>query len=161
MYSLISRGSWRVMGSGIEPDFSGLLYAPGTSTILLPLTISLATSVSSSERGSLMVVILPLASLTPSTIGQQELASRALWHRPRGLGPMEPGKLAGGVRCPPTSLWWAMENPETLARRGLGKRPSGGCGGCCNRLGKRSCTVAATTGVLVDTARSDGIEYQK
>ncbi len=62
---------------------------------------------------------------------------------------------------PPTSSLWALETPLTLARRGSGMRPSGGRGGCCIRLGRSSCTVAATTGVLVNTARSNGAEYQK
>ncbi len=42
---------------------------------------------------------------------------------------MEPGLLAGDARCPPTSSWWALETPLTMARRGLGRRPSGGHGG--------------------------------
>jgi hypothetical protein len=50
----------------------------------------------------------------------------ARWHRPRGPGPVESGQLAGGVRCPPISSLWAMETLLTLARRGLGRRPSGG-----------------------------------
>jgi hypothetical protein len=72
-----------------------------------------------------------------------------------------PGLLAEDARCPPTSLWWALETPVTLARRGLGRRPSGGRGGCCSRSGRRSCTAAAITGVLVNASRFDGTESQK
>ncbi len=53
----------------------------------------------------------------------------AYLHRPRAPGPVEPGLLAGDDRCPPTSSWWALETPLTLARRGSGRRPSGGHGG--------------------------------
>jgi hypothetical protein len=52
--------------------------------------------------------------------------SCACWHRPRGLGSVEPGLLAGDARSPPTSSWWALETLVTLARRGSGRRPSGG-----------------------------------
>ena len=83
------------------------------------------------------------------------------WHRPRDLGLVGPGLLEEDARCPPTSSWWAMETSVTLARRGLGKRPSGGRGGCCSRSGRRSCSAEATTGVLVNTARFDGRESHK
>ena len=50
-------------------------------------------------------------------------------HRPRGLDPVEPRLLEGDARCPPTSSWWALETPVTMARSGSGRRPSGGHGG--------------------------------
>ncbi len=42
----------------------------------------------------------------------------ACWHRPRGPVLVEPCLLAGDARCSPTSSWWALETPVTLARRG-------------------------------------------
>jgi hypothetical protein len=45
---------------------------------------------------------------------------------------------------------------------GRGRRLSGEhSGGCAARSGRRSGVAAATFGVLLNTARSDGIEYQK
>ena len=45
---------------------------------------------------------------------------------------------------------------------GRGRRLSGEhSGGCAARSGWRSGVAAATSGVLLNTARSDGIEYQK
>jgi hypothetical protein len=38
----------------------------------------------------------------------------AFWHRPRGLGLVELGLLAEEARCPPISLWWALENSRDL-----------------------------------------------
>ncbi len=74
---------------------------------------------------------------------------------------MEPELLPEAVRCPPTFSWWALEIPVTLIRRGSCKRPCGGRGGGCNRSERRSCAAIATTGVLLNTARSDGLEFQK
>jgi hypothetical protein len=59
----------------------------------------------------------------------------AFWHRPRGPSPVEPGPLEGDARCPPTSSWWALETPVTLARSGSGRRPSGGHGGGGGAIG--------------------------
>ena len=59
----------------------------------------------------------------------------ASWHRPRGLGPVEPRLLVEDVGCPSTSSWWAMETPLTLARRGSAKRPSGRHGGGGGAIG--------------------------
>jgi len=36
---------------------------------------------------------------------------------------------------PPTSSWWTLETPLTLARRGLGMRPGGGHGGGGGAIG--------------------------
>ena len=55
----------------------------------------------------------------------------------------------------------ARNSLRPLAGRGSGRRPSGGRGGGCNRSGRRSCVAAATIGVLLNTTRSDGIEYEK
>jgi hypothetical protein len=48
---------------------------------------------------------------------------------------VEPGLLEGDARCPPTSSWWALETPVTLARSGSGRRPSGGHGGGGGAIG--------------------------
>ena len=85
----------------------------------------------------------------------------ARWHRPRGPGLVGPELLAEDAGCLPTSSWWAIETPLTLARRGSGMRPSGWHGGCCGRSGRRSCTATTTTGVLVNASWSDGTEFQK
>jgi hypothetical protein len=53
----------------------------------------------------------------------------ACWYRPRGHGLVSPGLLEEDVRYPPTSSWWALKTPLTLARRGSCRRPSGGRGG--------------------------------
>ncbi len=57
---------------------------------------------------------------------------------PTGIGrvALVNGTGAARGRCqmsPPTSLWWALETPLTLARRGIDKRPSGGHSGGCGR----------------------------
>jgi len=45
---------------------------------------------------------------------------------------------------------------------GLGRRLSGEhCGGCAARSGRRSGGAAATTSVILNTARSDGIDLKK
>ena len=59
------------MGSGAESCFSGS-NLPGTSTVLVPLTRPVATSISSADRGSRKASILLLVSLTPSRVGQHE-----------------------------------------------------------------------------------------
>jgi hypothetical protein len=70
---------------------------------------------------------------------------------------MESGLLAEVAKYPTASSWWALETAVTLARRGSGRRPSGGRGGGYSRSERRSCASVATTGVLLKTARSDGI----
>ena len=70
--------------------------------------------------------------------------------------------VRGNHRMPPHLPAVALETPLTLARRGSGRRPSGGrCGGCSRRSGRRSRAAAATTGVPVNASRSDGKEFQK
>jgi len=68
---------------------------------------------------------------------------------------MQPPRIVGSegnldrrglCRMPSTSSWWALETPLILARRGSGKRPSGGHGGGCNTIEDR--TVAAAIGVI-------------
>jgi len=41
----------------------------------------------------------------------------------------------GGCQMPPPYSWWALETPLTLARRGSGRRPSGGHGGGGGAIG--------------------------
>jgi hypothetical protein len=68
---------------------------------------------------------------------------------------VEPGPLAEDVRCPPTSSWWALETPLTLARCGSGRRPSGGrCGGG-GAIGGEIAPPPPTQ-VFLNTARPDG-----
>jgi hypothetical protein len=63
---------------------------------------------------------------------------------------------------PPTSSWGALETPVTLARRGHARGQAGGAVEAATaRSGRRSGVVAATTSVLLNTARSDGKEFQK
>ena len=72
--------------------------------------------------------------------GNKPRTGGVCWRRPRGLGPVEPGLLAGNnARCPPPPRGGRMKLPLTLARRDSGRSPSGGRGGGFNRRsGRRS-----------------------
>jgi hypothetical protein len=72
--------------------------------------------------------------------------SFAHMQRPRIVGVGAPSTSAGVARCPPTSSRWALETLMTLARCGLGRRPSGGRIGGCGAIGRDRAT-AVTTGV--------------
>ncbi len=59
------------------------------------------------------------------------------------------------TRSPPTSSWWAIEAPLTLARRGLGRRPSGGHGGGGCAIGGEI-VQQPLSHVFFNTARPEG-----
>ena len=54
----------------------------------------------------------------------------------------EPATAEGVAGCPPTSSWWALKTPLTLARRGLERRSSGGQGGGGDTIGDRTAAAA-------------------
>ena len=56
---------------------------------------------------------------------------------------------------PPTSSWWALVTPMTLARRGSGRRLSGGRCGSGGAIGGEIAPPPPTE-VFINTARTDG-----
>ena len=56
---------------------------------------------------------------------------------------------------PPTSLWRELETPLTLARRGSGRRPSGGHGGGGGAIGGEIMQHPPSQ-VFFNTARPEG-----
>jgi hypothetical protein len=77
----------------------------------------------------------------------------AFLHRPRGPCPVERRLLAEDVGCPPTSSWWVLETPLTLARRGSSKRQSGARQ---RRRDRRRDRAATTVSRVFNTARHEG-----
>ena len=68
---------------------------------------------------------------------------------------MDSGLLAEDARRPPTSSWWALETPVTLARCGSGKSPSGGHDDGSGAIGGEILPQPPSQ-VFLNTARSEG-----
>jgi hypothetical protein len=75
---------------------------------------------------------------------------------------VEPGLLAEDVRCSFTSSWWALITHVTRARLGYGRRLSGERSGDCGRpIGEEIGYRTRHYKCILDTARSDGIDFRK
>jgi hypothetical protein len=60
----------------------------------------------------------------------------------------------------PTSSWWALETPSTLARCGLDRRPSGGYGGGGGAIGGEI-VPQLPSHVIFNTARLEGHQISR
>ena len=70
--------------------------------------------------------------------------------------------LAGDAKCSPHLLVVGVSNSCDPVPAGMGRRLSGEhSGGCAARSERRSRGAAASIGVLLNTARSDGIDLRK